>query len=238
MFRLLAAGDIGMGADDARRPAIGLPRHHHAMSEYPLVAAVLAHDAVFNGVIGLAFKKGVQGGVNVRAILRRDVPCPAAGAFVNFILGIAEQLLPAGRPEGGVLYEVLVPDDVARASHGELPGMFAFAQQMFAGPGPGLAGELTGNPLGAGTGVAQRRQQCKDQAAERQAPGQHRPHRRIARGRRVRHKRAQCVLVNLPLDRVRGEQGRQHRGEQHHPSGPCALETEGQASRSPSLAAA
>ena len=117
LLGLLAVRHVGLAADDADRPALGVS-DRHAAGEHPAVGAVAVLDPVL--VLEVVAGAGQVGLERLRergAVVGMHAAEPLAAGVAELGLGVAEHLLPARREVQAVAADVPVPQAVVGALH-------------------------------------------------------------------------------------------------------------------------
>ncbi|MNM97922.1 hypothetical protein D3C81_1104410 [compost metagenome] len=133
--------DVSGGADHAQRPAFAVAADHLAAAAHPLVAAVLAADAVLHLVdAGALLEVRLHGRPHVVEVGGMDARVAFLDAIADFGVGVPQQRLPAAGVMDQVARDIAVPDAGAAAGDGERHAPLAFAQRVrpYAQPRRGL----------------------------------------------------------------------------------------------------
>ena len=131
-FDLLDLGDVGVGADDARRAAVGIPGDRLAAAEDPDVVAVAVAFAILELVVG-QHRRYPAALIASRMRSRSSGWTRSSHSFggrVDLLVGVdAAHDLPHARVERGLGVEVVVPDPLPGAFQGEVPAALAFGER-------------------------------------------------------------------------------------------------------------
>ena len=139
LLGLFALGQIEMGADDAHHRSARLAPNRKAAREHVDVAAVLVPQPKLRLVGRLAAGHAVVRLVGARPIVRMHQTLPRADVRFDFVLGIAEHLLPARRIHDRVGLDVPIPDAFPGAGKRQRQPLLAFAQRLL---GPFAFGDV------------------------------------------------------------------------------------------------
>ncbi len=120
-----------MGADDAYHRSARLAADRKAAREHVDVAAVLVPQAELRFVGRLAARDAVVRLVGARPIVRVHQTLPRADVRFDFVLRVAEHLLPARRVHDRVGVDVPVPDTFPGAGKRQREPLLALAQRLF-----------------------------------------------------------------------------------------------------------
>jgi hypothetical protein len=128
LLGLLAVGHVGLAADDADRPPLGVADGHPAR-QHPAVGAVAVLDPVLVlEVVARAGEVGVERLAERRPVVDVDAAEPLAGRVADLPVLVAEHRLPAGGEVEPVLAHVPVPEAVVGALHGERVALLGLGQ--------------------------------------------------------------------------------------------------------------